>query len=234
MGEKKIFNFKKIVAGGVATTATVVLFATNNAFAAINPTDILSSPDGKGATTYGHVNIVPGDGTTGPVDPVLPSEPNGETGNTGALTIDYVTPLEFGSHQVQGSTIIVNATSKNPNVQVTDVRATGAGWTLQVTASPFVEQNDSSKKLVGATLSFPAGETLSTAGNISEAPTMRAITLNTEQSSSDILMSAQANQGMGTWVDKLDPTQIKLSIPSGNFEGDYVSTLNWTLLDAPQ
>ncbi|MEE6451137.1 WxL domain-containing protein [Gottfriedia acidiceleris] len=234
MEEKNGFKFKKVIGGGLLTTATVVLFATNHTFAAINPTDVISSPDGKGATTYGHVKIIPGDGTTGPVDPVLPSEPGGETGNTGSLTIDYVTPLEFGTHQTEGSSIVVNTTSQNPNVQVTDVRATGAGWTLQVTASPFVEQNDNTKKLIGATLSFPAGEALSTAGNVSEAPTMRAITLNTDQSASDILMTAQANQGMGTWVDKLDPTQIKLKIPSGNLEGDYVSTLNWTLLDAPQ
>jgi hypothetical protein len=49
-----------------------------------------------------------------------------------------------------------------------------------------------------------------------------------------ILMRADVNTGLGTWVDKLDPSSIKISVPSGNLAGDYVSTLTWSLVDAPQ
>jgi len=47
-------------------------------------------------------------------------------------------------------------------------------------------------------------------------------------------MTAKENTGMGTWVDKFDASNVKIHIPSGNLSGEYVSTLNWSLLDAPQ
>ncbi|MDW5523890.1 WxL domain-containing protein [Carnobacterium maltaromaticum] len=170
---------------------------------------------------------------TGPVDPIDPSEPGGETGHEGPLTIDNVTPFEFGTHDISSNSEIYTATATNPNIQVSDRRGTGQGWTLQVGLSTFVETTDNSIVLKGASLSIPKGVMKSTEGNVSEEPINFGITLDADGSGSDILMNADEKTGMGTWVDSLDSENVKLAVPAGNFAGEYSATLNWSLVDAP-
>lgn len=170
---------------------------------------------------------------TGPVDPIDPSEPGGETGHEGPLTIDNVTPFEFGTHAISSSSEIYTATATNPNIQVSDRRGTGQGWTLQVGLSTFVETTDNAVVLKGASLSIPQGVMKSTEGNVSEAPANFGFTLDADNSGSDILMNASEKTGMGTWADSLDSENVKLAVPAGNFAGEYSATLNWSLVDAP-
>ena len=226
---------KKAINAGIVSAAALFVFATPS-FAAIDPLEVLASPGGKGATSHGHITITPGDETTEPTQPLIPSEPGGETGNTGALTIDNVSPLLFDTHQLSSELVVYTTSTQNPNVQVTDVRGSGAGWTLQVSTTPFVDQTDSSKILKGAVVTLPIGTAKTTEGNVSNAPELRELKLGTdsEQTEPDVLMTAQANSGMGTWVDEFDPNEVTISVPSGNLAGDYVSTLTWSLVDAPQ
>ncbi|MEN2667149.1 WxL domain-containing protein [Listeria aquatica] len=125
------------------------------------------------------------------------------------------------------------STAKNPNVQVTDRRGEGQGWTLQVALSEFKDQTDASKVLKGAELTIPKGGLKTTAGNVSDAPNNFASTLAADGSGSAIIMQANEKTGMGTWEDLFNNQEIKLTVPAGNYSGDYSSTLNWSLVDAP-
>lgn len=211
----------------------IVFTGTTTVHAEDSWKNVTGSEDGKGAASHAHMHLVPSDDTDNPTEPLDPSQPGGETGNKGPLTIDNVTPLEFGEHKLVGGESVFSTTSIKPNVQVTDNRGEGQGWTLQVTSSEFVDVADTKKILKGAVLKIPAGELKTTAGNVSEKPEIKEIQLGTDQSSTDTIMSAQSRSGMGTWVDLFDASQLTVTVPAGNFAGDYVSTLTWTLLDTP-
>ncbi|MNO34935.1 hypothetical protein D3C76_249810 [compost metagenome] len=185
------------------------------------------------STSQGSITITPGNSET---DPIEPSEPGGETGNTGPLTIDNVSPLLFDTHQLAGGKVTYTTTTTNPNVQVTDTRGTGAGWTLQVSATPFKEKTETAKVLRGATVTLPVGSLVTTPGNISAAPEARVVELSTDsdKTAPQNLMVAKVNTGLGTWVDKFSASSVTIDIPAGNLSGDYASTLYWSLLDAPQ
>ena len=228
-------SITKALIKGLMSSAALLLFATPT-FAAIDPNAVTGSTDGLGATSHGHITITPGDETTGPTDPIFPSEPGGETGNEGSLTIDNVSPLEFDTHQLASGAVEYTTTSIDPNVQVTDKRGTGVGWALQVATSPFTDQTDGTKILKGAIVTLPIGAAETNPGNVSPPPELREVQLGTDSGTTNpqILMRADVNTGLGTWVDKFDPSRIKISVPSGNLAGDYVSTLTWSLVDAPQ
>ncbi|MDT1957106.1 WxL domain-containing protein [Carnobacterium divergens] len=218
-------NLKRTIVAGLFTVTTIMSMATP-ALATEG------SKDGKGATSKAHVKLTPSDDSTDPTKPIEPSEPGGETGNKGPLTIDNVTPLEFSEHKLEGSTQEYTTTSKNPNVQITDNRGEGQGWTLQVTSSEFVDTKEETKVLKGAVVTLPTGQIKTTEGNVSPAPTAREVSLDTNQGTSETLITAAEKMGMGTWVDLFDANQVKVSVPGGNFAGEYTASLNWTLLDA--
>ncbi|ALS02795.1 peptidase [Enterococcus silesiacus] len=197
-------------------------------------TTTTGTPDGKGATSHAHMTLQPGDGTTDPTDPIDPSEPGGETGNKGPLTIDNVTPLEFGEHKLAGGESIYSSTSEHPNVQITDSRGEGKGWTLQITSSQFTDIKDAKKTLKGAVLTLPAGELKTIDGNVSGKPTTKEIHLATDQPTAEVLMVAKDKTGMGTWEDLFNEENVTVKVPAGNFSGEYVSTLTWTMLDTPK
>nr|WP_207696053.1 WxL domain-containing protein [Enterococcus sp. DIV0212c]MBO1354576.1 WxL domain-containing protein [Enterococcus sp. DIV0212c] len=199
--------------------------------------EVTGTSDGKGATSQAHMTLMPGDGATDPTDPIVPTdpeEPGGGTGNKGPLTIDNVTPLEFGEHKLAGGESIYSTTSKKPNVQVTDSRGEGKGWTLQITSSEFKDIKDSKKILKGAVLTLPIGTLQTTTGNVSEKPESKEVKLNTDKPSTENLLVAKAKAGMGTWANEFDAKAVTVKVPAGNFAGEYVSTLTWTMLDAPK
>lgn len=229
--EEKEMKKSKLVLASVAATA---LFSTSiTASAVVDQNEVLGTSDGKGATSHGYVKLTGGD-TTGPTKPIIPSEPDGSTGNEGSLTIDNVSPLLFGENKIEGGETVLSTTTKNPNVQVTDKRGEGEGWALQVKTSDFVDKVDSKKILKGAKLSLPAGTAISAVGNVAVAPVMSAITLASTDTRVATIISAAKNTGLGTWVDKFEASQVKLTIPAGNLVGEYVSTMTWSLLDAPK
>ncbi|MBC1292348.1 WxL domain-containing protein [Listeria booriae] len=214
-------NINKLLLTILATTTAIGVGSTT-AFAA----------EADSATSSAHIKLQQGE-TTGPVDPIDPSEPGGETGNEGPLTIDNVTPFEFGTHDIESATQTYSITAKNANVQVSDRRGEGQGWTLQVALSTFNDKDDASKVLKGATLAIPQGTLKTTEGNVSEEPTNFAVSLAADGQSSATLMQADEKKGMGTWVDAFASEEVQLTVPAGNFSGDYSATLNWSLIDAP-
>ncbi|WP_257150253.1 WxL domain-containing protein, partial [Bacillus cereus] len=74
-------------------------------------------------------------------------------------------------------------------------------------------------------MSFPAGTMKTTPGNVSEEPTSKAVELNTDVTATQTIMTAEQNKGMGTWADMFDASEVKITVPGGNYAGEYVSTL---------
>lgn len=187
------------------------------------------------------VKTVAGEPTepTPPVDPTDPERPNPEvpgTGNTGPLTIDHVSSIEFGEQEIKEKEAIYNAKTKHPYVQVTDRRATGAGWTLKASIDEF-KNEDKTKTLKGAELSLKNGTIKSMNGNVSEKPQGHDVNLNKDL---QVIMQAGTDQGMGTWLDvfsgtKDDNENVHLKVPAGSAKAkqNYSSIIRWELTDAP-
>lgn len=182
--------------------------------------------------------------TTGPVDPVDPTDPNKPnpdpevpgTGNTGPLTIDHVSSIEFGEQEIKEKEAIYNAKTEHPYVQVTDRRGTGAGWILKASIDEF-NNEDKTETLKGAELSLKKGTIKSTSGNVSEKPQGYDVNLNKDL---QVLMHAGTDQGMGTWVDAFSGTKdanenVQLKVPAGSARAkqSYSSVIRWELTDAP-
>ncbi|EGO2842865.1 TPA: WxL domain-containing protein [Enterococcus faecalis] len=191
--------------------------------------------------TKSTVKTILGDtnGSVDPVDPTNPNKPNPEvpgTGNTGPLTIDHASSIEFGEQEIKEKEAVYNAKTEHPYVQVTDRRATGAGWTLKASIDEF-NSEDKKKTLKGAELSLKNGTIKSTSGNVSEKPKGYDVNLNKDL---QVIMQAGSDQGMGTWVDAFSGTKdnnanVQLKVPAGSARAkqNYSSVIRWELTDAP-
>lgn len=194
---------------------------------------VKGSSDGQGATSYGSIELNPDSNSS--TDPLIPTNPSGKTGNVGELTIDNVSPFVFGTQSLTGKKATFYSTTKDANTQVTDKRGTGAGWTLSVKSSEFVDSKDSSKVLKGALVTIPVGTVSSDDGNSSEKPVASIASIN---STDTIIFKAEEKNGLGSWVNKFDgesnDSKVSIDIPAGSLKGSYVSTITWTLADAPK
>lgn len=201
------------------------------------------------ATSKNHIAFEADESTTTPIDPTDPDNPNPPnpvdptdpenpgTGNSGPLSIDYVSNIEFGTQTISSNTMTYYAQNENPFVQVTDNRGTGAGWTLTAKASEF-KSTDGNKVLKGAELSFKNGQAKTQSANISEAPDTKDVTFN--NADAQIMMNAKKDTGRGTWVDVFSGTaekneNVTLKVLPGTADADvdYTATINWELTDAP-
>lgn len=190
--------------------------------------EIKGSANGKGGTSHGYINLTQGDDTI--TEPEEPTVPPGGTHNKGVLTLDNIAPLLFSTHKLDGQQQVYTSVVENSNVQVTDKRGDEAGWHVQVSQTPFVDKLDSTKVLKGTTLILPAG-VVKSAGNISVAPTVNAVEVNADLAT---LMSAAKGSGAGTWRTVFDKDEVKLTVAAGNKKGEYMSTVTWALMDAPE
>ncbi|WP_347301158.1 WxL domain-containing protein [Dolosigranulum savutiense] len=171
-----------------------------------------------------------------PTDPekTLDPQPNeGKTGDTGPLTLDYVTNLDFGTHAVSIAEQTYTATNDpQPFTQVTDRRGTSTGWTLTVQAATF--QSNGQNTLPGASLTFENGTTASNLNGLDAPRVNSPINVTTGGNAVNVTV-ANVGQGRGTWITRWSKDDVKLTIPQGTAtEGTHTSQLTWTLSDAPQ
>lgn len=202
---------------------------------------IVMAPSVQAATTSNEtttrkIALEAGDTTTTnpPIVPGTDGNGNGPTGATGDITIDNLTPLDFGKVKLTGGAQNVKNIVKDPNVQVTDKRGTGAGWNITVKSSEFKDTTDSTHILKGAQINFPVGKVVASDSTNTAAPTAKAITVPADGlDNAQILMSADKDKGMGTWADVMTTDGITLDIAGGAYAGSYNADLTWTLGDTP-
>lgn len=228
MGDKRM-NIKKAILTSLVSSS--ILLLTVNTVGAAPQDKVEGSSDGKGATSRGYIQLMPGDDKEGPTEPIKPTIPSGTTGNVGPLTIDNVAPLLFDTHKLEGKEQVYTSVVTDSNIQVTDNRGEESGWNLQVSQTPFIDVKDKAKILKGTKLTLPLG-TLETAGaNVSLRPSVVEIEVTEAPT---VLMNAIAGSGAGTWASVFDKDEIKLTVPAGNKKGEYMSTVTWSLMDAPK
>lgn len=248
------------------TKLTTLTLAALTVASISTPVFAADAPQAAGST--GHVIVDAGDDKT-PTDPTDPDDKPG-TGNTGLLTLDAVPSLDFGHGSIdkadkafdlvsvngKGVTDDAGDTGKNSktaDVQVTDKRATGEGWTVFVqygtvaadrtTVTPttdtddaWVDGTDKTLKLKGVKLVLPTaaaawtlnGDDVTTDG----APVGDADV--TVSGAAAKVATADTDKGMGTWLGRMAADATKLTIPQGNKKGDYTANLVWTMAATPQ
>lgn len=197
-------------------------------------------------TSNATVNFIEDTSVPGVLDPENPTDPfdpgdgdNDPTGNFGPLSLDYVSHLAFGEQIVSLEDETYEAKTLHPFIQVTDRRSNPTGWSVTVKATPFADAGNTNL-LAGATIQFSNGETLSDLGAMYVAPTTTDFTLTTDNQSKNVV-SANSNEGRGSWITRWFPTSptttndsVKLSVPGGIMKAtSYTSTLTWTLSDTP-
>ncbi|WP_010052766.1 WxL domain-containing protein [Carnobacterium maltaromaticum] len=193
------------------------------------------------------------------------------TKHIGSLTIDAVTGFKFSEitlssygkevyaivarDEVNGETPPIDTGLLDRGytlaAQVTDVRGTGAGWTLTASISDF---SDGEKKLKGAIFSFPVSAVYSDRFSEEEeaAPISKEAVFDTSNVELPILV-AEPDTGLGSWIIFFDTDDRGISypwlmdkngnfhryggpslyVPSGNLAGNYVAAITWSLRDAP-
>ncbi|MBN3526617.1 WxL domain-containing protein [Paenibacillus apiarius] len=200
------------------------------------------------ATSTNSIRFTADDGQTNPVDPEDPDNPspgtpvdpedsgNGGTGNSGALTLDYVSNIQFGTQKIGSGTIAYYAKNKNPFVQVTDKRGTGEGWSLKARATEFKSRDG--KVLAGAVLSFRNGQVKSQSGNVSAPPAAYDVVFDNKDA--QLVMVAGNGAGRGTWIDVFSGTDgnngnVQLQVLAGSADAltDYSAVITWVLSNAP-
>lgn len=175
-----------------------------------------------------------GDNTT--VPEILDPEIQPPTGNKGPLSLDAVSSFNFPTKKLGSeSQAPLEATpveGTKLGLQVTDTRGQDLGWNLKVSATAF-ETADKKLTLKGAVMTIPAGKLTTEEGvDPSLTPTAFKVNLSSDPTS---IMSATTTQGRSRWSNDFEGNgeKVTLAVPSGNKVASYVSTITWSLEDAP-
>ncbi|EUJ25301.1 WxL domain-containing protein [Listeria cornellensis] len=235
-------NFKKLV---VITTITAGALSAFTATA--------SAAESTGTSQAG-INFTEGVGPTFPVDPSDPTKPldpndplnptDPETGNTGSLTLDYVSSMDFGEQEISSSIETYSSTSIRPFIQVTDRRGSGTGWAVTAKASEFKDE-EGKASLKGAEIALKNAEISSASHTAAKPSSEQLIELSMDGVTEAKVVSAGVDEGMGTWVNRWfgdTPEEagslndnVQLTIPAGSATvGAHEAKVTWTLTDAPE
>ena len=156
--------------------------------------------------------------------------------NEGPLSLDSVSSFNFPTKKLGSeSQAPLEATpveGTKLGLQVTDTRGQDLGWNLKVSATAF-ETADKLLSLKGAVMTIPAGK-LTTAEGVDPLLTPTAYQVNLSPTAASI-MSATTTQGRSSWSNAFEGNgeKVTLAVPSGNKVASYVSTITWSLEDAP-
>ena len=171
---------------------------------------------------------------------VKPGDPSDlPTIESGPLTLDYVSSLDFSQHAIESNTMTYESTILRPFIKVTDRRGTGAGWHVTAQLSEFTDGKNPS--LPGAVIVLNYGTVVSPTEGGEPIPENPVI-LNAGGAAT-LVVSAAENNGLGTWITRWFPVNpsspefndsVTLQIPAGAATiGDHSATITWTLYDAP-
>lgn len=190
--------------------------------------------------------------TVDPVDPESPENPNTDitpedgnnTNQVGPLSLDYISNIDFGSHDISTSAVTLQTGTVEPYIQVSDRRGTGEGWNVQALANSFTSEGINT--LPGATISFLNGETNSTS-TTAEPVVNENIVLSADGDAVNVVTAAarevdgpiSSAQGLGTWVASwltsyAPESEVSLYIPeAASSPGTHTAVIDWTLTAGP-
>lgn len=181
----------------------------------------------QSATTEADIEILAGED---PIEPEIPIDP--PTGQEGPLTIDAISSFDFGKIRLGAEKVAaIVAEDKILGVQVSDKRGNGVGWSLTAEISAF-ENEAKTRQIRGAKVTIPAGKVNSKQGNPLFPPVSSEITL---ASSSQNILVAEKENGLGTWTEDFHGTnkKVQLEVPQDAHVDTYNAKITWSLQDAP-
>lgn len=194
-----------------------------------------SSQDAGGSVT------IEDNGESPLVDPEFPSSvvnPGEGPSTTGALRIDYVSTLAFGSNKIEDDNRTYlslaqqfhsETSPRGYYIQISDYSSDTAGWNLTVTQNEqfhsSIIQDLDHQELTGAVLSFDKGWANTNGNSATPTVTRDTMAIN-EMGIAYTVASASGNQGKGTWlisfgassenVSNQEPTLTALTDTSGS------------------
>jgi len=241
-------KINKITALVTAASATLLLA----------PSSVFAEPV-SGGISDADINFTTGGTDAGAPTVVDPSDPSSgaafvpgasagdptddPTEEAGPLTLDYVSSISFGSNEISGEGETYESDTLRPFIQVTDRRGTAEGWSVTAELANFTQTNETTgptETLNGAVLSFANGE-VDTPDSISTPPTAEQPVTLAAGGDADLVINANADEGMGKWLNTWFPTEesetnnsVTLDVPGGAAQtGTHTAEITWTLSDAP-
>lgn len=159
------------------------------------------------------------------------------------LELLAVPNINFTKTEITGTALTIKADKLTGNIDktTTDVKvqnpALEDGWNVSVKVGNFTE-TDGSTLLKGAQMSFDKGTLTPEYGSIADDPNLPSTSAITLNDKSQIIMSAAAKAGIGTFnydltKDASNEMAITLNVPSNNTAGTYTAPLTWTLTNDP-
>ncbi|MEG2753649.1 MAG: WxL domain-containing protein [Carnobacterium sp.] len=194
----------------------------------------VEAAEASAGSSKANFELQAGDNTT--VPELLDPEIQPPTLNKGPLSLDSVSSFNFPTKKLGSEAKApLEATpveGTKLGLQVTDSRGQDLGWNLKVSATAF-ETADKSLTLKGAVMTIPEGK-LTTAEGVDPLLTPSAFKVNLSPTATSI-MSATTTQGRSSWSNAFEGNgeKVTLAVPAGNKVASYVSTITWSLEDAP-
>lgn len=156
------------------------------------------------------------------------------------LAINYIEPIDFGAVGIESRDMEIEAETKVPYIQLTDLRNISGGWKLEVSGSEL-KNSQNNATIEGVKIELKNGEVKSSPkGNVQSPSIFNDISIILDNTSVSTIMNAESGKGKGTWLgvweeDSTGKNQkVIMKIPSGKARvGKYETTLNWTLIDTP-
>lgn len=189
--------------------------------------------------------------TAKPVVPIDPTNPLGpKPGTSGPLSIDYASSFQFGEQVISTVDKVYYAAiqkfadaNTGPNyVQVTDKRGTLEGWSLSVKQNSQFATADRDE-LIGAKITLKNANIVSDLSSYTELipSTVNPEVVLVPDGSEQIVVTADAKQGVGTWVyrfgsdSQTGATSVELAVPGKTVKraAQYSTTMTWILQTIP-
>ena len=194
----------------------------------------VEAAEASAGSSKANFELQAGDDTT--VPELLDPEIQPPTLNKGPLSLDSVSSFNFPTKKLGSEAKApLEATpveGTKLGLQVTDSRGQDLGWNLKVSATAF-ETADISLTLKGAVMTIPKGK-LTTEDGVDPLLTPTAFKVDLSATATSI-MSATTTQGRSSWSNAFEGNgeKVTLAVPAGNKVASYVSTITWSLEDAP-
>ncbi|KRN86413.1 WxL domain-containing protein [Carnobacterium maltaromaticum] len=194
----------------------------------------VEAAEASAGSSKANFELQAGDDTT--IPELLDPEIQPPTLNKGPLSLDSVSSFNFPTKKLGSEAKApLEATpveGTKLGLQVTDSRGQDLGWNLKVSATAF-ETADKSLTLKGAVMTIPKGK-LTTEDGVDPLLTPTAFKVDLSATATSI-MSATTTQGRSSWSNAFEGNgeKVTLAVPAGNKVASYVSTITWSLEDAP-
>lgn len=232
----------------------IIVFAMIGLFSVVGLSQTVNA-----ATSEATVNFVPaGENADAPTvldpsTPEIPYVPESEssdptdvtTGETGPLTLDFVSNIEFSEQEVSEKAQIYKTVTLRPFIQVTDRRGSGKGWKVTARVGSFTTEGDASvDSLKGSVITLLNGDVNSNNTVTPPSEIKNPVVLETEASISSDIVEASEGEGMGSWIthwfpkaneeDDAKNSNVTLTVPGGvATTGTHTAEITWTLEVTP-